>query len=148
MTLHYSPKDAKASGDCEVIISQTAYGQVVGHLSRDTSREHGGLLLGYELEGGTSEAAVFIMHSLPALHTEGSPTRLDIKADSWAEWDKIMDEYARHGIKMLRVGWYHSHPNIDIYLSRWDLDVCQEFKRPTQVAMVVDPIGKRGGFFV
>ena len=87
-------------------------------------------------------------HYLPARHTDGSSTRLDIKADSWAEWDRITDEYSRNGFILRRVGWCHSHPGIDIFLSKWDLDVCQEFKRPTQVAMVVDPINKRGGFFV
>lgn len=148
MTFHFSPKDARAPGDCDVVMSQRVYRQVVDHLSRDTSREHGGLLLGYELQGHGSETTVYIIHSLPARHTDGSPTRLDIKADSWAEWDRITDELGRQGVILQRVGWYHSHPNIDIFLSKWDLDVCEEFRRPTQVAMVVDPIGKRGGFFV
>ena len=87
-------------------------------------------------------------HYLPARQTDGSSTRLDIKADSWADANGITDEYSRNRFILRRVGWCHSHPGIDIFLSKWDMDVCQEFKRPARVAMVVDPINKRGGFFV
>jgi proteasome lid subunit RPN8/RPN11 len=147
MTFHHSQKEKRESGDCDVVMSQEVYLEVVKHLSQDTSREHGGLLLGFEENEGTPEARVWVMRSLPARFTDGSPTRLDIKEDSWAEWNREeATTFAIHGYR--RVGWYHSHPNIEIFLSKWDLDVCKEFRRPMQVAMVVDPIAKRGGFFV
>jgi proteasome lid subunit RPN8/RPN11 len=126
---------------------QSVYRQVVDHLSHDTSREHGGLLLGYEIQSDGVGPAVVVAHSLPAHHTKGTPVRLEIQEDSWAEWDRICDRYAR-GYGWRRVGWYHSHPGIRIFLSRWDLDVCRDWERPTHVAMVVDPIDNRGGFFV
>ena len=50
---------------------------------------------------------------------------------------------------MTRVGWYHSHPDLNIFLSHWDLDVCKEFdRRQNPIALVVDPVKRRGGFFV
>jgi proteasome lid subunit RPN8/RPN11 len=126
---------------------QSVYRQVLDHLSHDTSREHGGLLLGYEIQTDGAGPAVVVAHSLPAHHTKGTPVRLEIQEDSWAEWDRISDRYAR-GYGWRRVGWYHSHPGIRIFLSRWDLDVCRDWERPTHVALVVDPIDNRGGFFV
>jgi proteasome lid subunit RPN8/RPN11 len=145
-TLHRSREENRRKGDCDVWILQSAYRQVVDHLTHDTSREHGGLLLGYEADVG-GRPAVVIAHSLPANHTKGSPVRLEIKEDSWAEWDRISDRYTRdYGWR--RIGWYHSHPGIRIFLSRWDLDVCRDWERPTHVAMVVDPVGSQGGFFV
>jgi proteasome lid subunit RPN8/RPN11 len=146
-TFHRSREENRRSGDCDVWILQTAYRQVVDHLSHNTTREHGGLLLGFEVDTGALQPTVVVAHSLPANHTEGSPTRLEIKENSWAEWDRISDHYARRdGLR--RVGWYHSHPGIRIFLSRWDLDVCRAFDRSTHVALVVDPVGNQGGFFV
>jgi proteasome lid subunit RPN8/RPN11 len=145
-TLHRSREENRRSGDCDVWILQSVYRQVVDHLTHDTSREHGGLLLGYEIDSNAGRS-VMVAHSLPANHTKGSPVRLEIKEDSWAEWDRISDRYTRdHGWR--RIGWYHSHPGIRIFLSRWDLDVCRDWERPTHVALVVDPVGNQGGFFV
>jgi proteasome lid subunit RPN8/RPN11 len=146
-TIHRFSEENRRNGDCDVWILQSVFRQVVDHLAHDTSREHGGLLLGYEIESAEGKPAVVVAHSLPANHTHGSPVRLEIKEDSWAEWDRISDRYVR-GYGWRRVGWYHSHPGIRIFLSKWDLDVCRDWERPTHVAMVVDPVGNQGGFFV
>jgi proteasome lid subunit RPN8/RPN11 len=47
------------------------------------------------------------------------------------------------------VGWYHTHPGLDIFLSEWDLMIHRNFFRQEwQVALVVDPHQDAGGFFV
>jgi hypothetical protein len=52
-------------------------------------------------------------------------------------------------VPLQKIGWYHSHPNISIFLSHWDLNVCKDFDcRRTPIALVVDPVRNRGGFFV
>lgn len=135
---------------CNIIFPQSAYKVVVDHLSEDTSREHGGFLLGYEIYSGDSEVpTVEVIQAVPARHTEGTPTRLTFTEETWRDLDQITDQYHELGQKLERVGWYHSHPNISIFLSHYDLDVCTIFdRRRYPIALVVDPVRKRGGFFV
>jgi proteasome lid subunit RPN8/RPN11 len=150
LTLYRCHDQQRQSGDYNILFSQKAYRDVVRHLKADTAREHGGLLLGYAT--GTSGPAiptVFVTHALPAKHTAGTPTSLTFTNETWAEWDIVAEEFLRLGIDLQRVGWYHSHPNIEIFLSRYDLDVCTTFDRlKCPVALVVDPIRDRGGFFI
>lgn len=135
---------------CNIIFPQSAYQVVVDHLSEDTSREHGGFLLGHEIYSGDSEVpTVEVIQAVPARHTQGTPTRLTFTEETWRDLDHITDQYHELGQKLERVGWYHSHPNISIFLSHYDLDVCTIFdRRRYPIALVVDPVRKRGGFFV
>jgi proteasome lid subunit RPN8/RPN11 len=135
-------------GDCEVVLAQSAYRQVCEHLGSDTTRELGGLLLGSEVVGPDGRRAVLVLHALPAQCTEGTPVRLVFTEETWAAFDRTTDAFEATGLRLRRVGWYHSHPDIAIHLSKWDLNVCEVFARPTHLALVVDPVQGRGGFFV
>jgi proteasome lid subunit RPN8/RPN11 len=136
-------------GDCEILFGQAAYLRIVEHLASDTSRELGGLLLGHEIvsEDG-SRSTVVVTHSLAARHSKGTPVRLAMTAETWAEFERVTDFLEEQGLGLKRIGWYHSHPNLSIFLSGYDLDVCTVFTRPTQLALVVDPVRDTGGFFV
>jgi proteasome lid subunit RPN8/RPN11 len=141
--------EQRRPGDCDIILPQSVYRQIVEHLGSDTGRELGGLLLGYEVFApGSVRSAVVIVAALPAPHTEGTATRLTFPEETWSEFDKKTGELEGHGLVLRRVGWYHSHPALSIFLSHWDLDVCEQFRRPTHLALVVDPVGDTGGFFV
>lgn len=141
-------REARQSGDCEVFLLQTVYRAVVTHLKADTTREHGGLLLGLNLAATNGGTAVVVMHALPAAHSTGTPVRLSMPDEDWKAFNDILKGYEDTGLKLERVGWYHSHPNMSIFLSRHDLDVCSVFPKAAHVALVVDPVGERGGFFV
>ncbi|HEY1191095.1 MAG TPA: hypothetical protein VGE74_25905, partial [Gemmata sp.] len=135
-------------GDCDVAFLQSAYRTVVAHLKEDTTREHGGLLLGLELPAPGGGRTVFVLHALPGAGTKGSSVSLTFTPETWTEFDRLTEAYDKTVLRLRRVGWYHSHPRIAIFLSQWDLDVCQDFDRPTDVALVVDPVGNKGAFFV
>jgi len=145
---HYRGEDVSGR-ECRIVFPQSAYEQVVQHLSHDTKREHGGFLLGYETTSGESEfPTVVIERAVPAKNTQGTPVRLTFTTETWREFDLLTESLRHSGLSLQRVGWYHSHPDIAIFLSRWDLDVCRTFdRRRYPVALVVDPIGNRGGFF-
>jgi proteasome lid subunit RPN8/RPN11 len=131
---------------CTVIFYQSAYRQVIEHLREDITREHGGLLLGYEgADIGSDELTVYVTKALPAQHTVGSKSRLTFTEDTWAEFANQTEGMV--GTNLRRVGWYHSHPNFGIFLSTYDIDVCSNFQRQTQVALVYDPVRNEGGFF-
>lgn len=141
--------ERRRPGDCTVIFARSAYNKVVEHLSRDVSREHGGLLLGHVAASPFSdEFAVWVMEALPAKHTKGSRSRLTFTQDTWADFDDVTEHLRRRGLEYKRVGWYHSHPSFGVFLSSYDLNVCEDFRLPTHVALVYDPINHEGGFFV
>jgi proteasome lid subunit RPN8/RPN11 len=150
LTDHRSENEVHHEGDCIVVFPQSAYRCVVEHLSADVTREHGGFLLGYETWSEEAHAPVVVVeHAIPASHTSGTPVRLKFTKESWRELDAITEKLSKNGHAVTRVGWYHSHPDLNIFLSHWDLDVCKEFdRRQNPIALVVDPVKRRGGFFV
>ena len=150
LTLHRQA-DNQRPVVCEVVFLQSVYKKVVDHLKQETKREHGGFLLGYESAIGDAKTpAVVIVDALAAKFTEGSPVQLTFTTDTWRDLDdEISKRYGDGDRVPQRVGWYHSHPNIRIFLSHWDLDVCRTYeRRKYPVALVVDPIKDRGGFFI
>jgi Predicted metal-dependent protease of the PAD1/JAB1 superfamily len=77
---------------------------------------------------------------------------------SSSEYHVVMDvESIASSLKMLEeeyddkhsiVGWYHSHPGYGVFLSAIDIKSHMTFfNHPLHVALVVDPIKKRYGFF-
>jgi proteasome lid subunit RPN8/RPN11 len=136
--------------DCEVVILQSVYRYINAHLREDTSREHGGLLMGYEeyYPDRDGSIAVVIAVALRAEHTKGDLVRLTFTEETQADLIRRSDQINQQYPNLRRVGWYHSHPGHGVFLSRYDLNVCLDFTKPTQVALVVDPIRNQGGFFV
>lgn len=67
-------------------------------------------------------------------------------AETWQHIQDVMDR-DHPGEKI--VGWYHTHPGFDIFLSGMDLFIQDNFfNLPWQVAFVYDPIGEVEGLFV
>lgn len=151
LTLYRCEGETEKNRGCHIVFPQSLYRKVVDHLSQDTTREHGGFLLGYEILGDESASpTVFVTDAIAAQCTEGSPVRLTFTTETWRDLDKqITDKYKEPGEVPQRIGWYHSHPNISIFLSHWDLDVCKTYdRRKYPIALVIDPVQNRGGFFV
>lgn len=141
--------EARRAGDCDIIFGQWAYQRIVSHLAADTTREHGGLLLGYVLHSAdATPQTVVITNALPAQATQGTPVSLTFTEETWLIFHQQTDTLEKLGGAVRRIGWYHSHPNLGIFLSHYDLDVCSNFNRADQVALVVDPVQDLGGFFV
>lgn len=135
-------------GDCHVAILQSTYLAIFEHLKSDTSREQGGLLLGYELRSTDGPDVVVVTGALKAKHSTGTPLRLEMPAETWQAFDEATEQLRGLGFAVKRVGWYHSHPSLGIFLSKWDIDVCSNFPKATHIALVIDPVGNKGGFFV
>ena len=67
-------------------------------------------------------------------------------AETWQHIQDVMDKEHPHD-KI--VGWYHTHPGFDIFLSGMDLFIQDNFfNLPWQVAFVYDPVGEKEGLFV
>lgn len=62
------------------------------------------------------------------------------------EFDKLKAELNNE--RLLRLGWWHSHPGFTCFLSATDLDTQHSiFNEPYHVALVVDPINEDEKFF-
>ena len=63
----------------------------------------------------------------------------------FAEPNEIADRYPGRAL----VGWYHTHPRMGVFLSSYDTWLHMHFfPEPWQVALVIEPFGGSGGFFI
>jgi|GEM_PF-2126531 len=146
---HRCVKEARRPGDCDIVLLQSVYQRIVEHLAADMGCERGGLLLGFaDRQAGAATPTIYIAYSLPAQHSKGTPSSLTFTETTWLSFQAKTDELEQRGARLQRVGWYHSHPGSGVFLSKYDLDVCTNFSRGTQMALVVDPVRDLGGFFV
>ncbi|MCA9073145.1 MAG: Mov34/MPN/PAD-1 family protein, partial [Planctomycetaceae bacterium] len=142
-------KELLRAGDPQVAMTQTAYRQVMDHLTADTTREYGGLLYGQRIKAADGTyVGVLVLHAEPAAFSPGNSHRMSFTQETWLAYERMEDQWREAGIQWERLGWYHSHPDFSIFLSNHDLDVCSLFRHPTHVALVVDPCRLEGGFFV
>lgn len=133
--------------DKRVYIKQDALNHLIEHLRSNKKVEQGGILFGNAYQDPFSgELYIEITAAIPALATIGTSAHLDFTPDSWMG---IMD-YARaeHPQENI-VGWYHSHPNIGVFMSGTDMNTQRAFfHHPWSLSIVCDPVKKQIGFFL
>ena len=136
----------EANGDSLVIVSQEVLLKVNEHVSQSLERELGGFLLGnrYRCPNTQCEYVIIDQYS-PAKFTESTNVRLAFTHEAWAQ---LSDELSGKFFGKLLIGWYHSHPCLDVFLSSHDQEIHKErFSEPWMVALVLEPEKHRGGFF-
>ncbi len=115
------------------------------HGKENTEIEICGVLVG-NVYRDASGPWLYIESSIRGDAAEGHATQVTFKAETWEHVQREMDE--THADKRI-VGWYHTHPGFDIFLSGMDLFIQDNFfNLPWQVAFVYDPIGGDEGAFV
>ncbi len=129
-----------------VFMSQPAYSRICIHSVSDLRNEVGGILIGQWCVDENREQFVVVEHALPARYTRQSSVYLTFTQDSLVDiHDQIDANYK--GLKI--VGWYHTHPNMGIFLSHYDTWLHNNFfPEPWQVALVVEPVSGTAGFFI
>jgi len=130
-----------------VFIHHRANRFVTKHAVQNQNREIGGLLLGRVYRDPLDNITYpIITDAIPARFATEARGHLTFTRQTWLDLMRQREE--RHPGKEV-VGWYHTHPGLDIFLSEWDLMIHRHFFRHTwQVALVVDPHQDAGGFFV
>lgn len=130
-----------------VFMHQRANHFVTRHAYQNADREIGGVLLG-DVYSNPEDGVVFpvITHAVPARFATEARGHLTFTHDTWRDLNRYREAY--HPEKRV-VGWYHTHPGLDIFLSQMDLFIHRNFFREAwQVALVIDPHQDLGGFFV
>lgn len=133
-------------GYTAVVVSQEVLLKVNEHVSQSLDCEMGGFLLGnrYRCPNSAREFVIIDQFS-PAKFTESTEVNLAFTHEAWAQ---LADELSGKFLGKLLIGWYHSHPRMDVFLSSHDMDIQTErFPEPWMVALVLEPEKHRGGFF-
>lgn len=116
-----------------VLISRLACLKAVEHALRGGNIEIMGMLIGTTLN---DQFIVFDSFELPV---EGTETRVNAQTESYEYMVQYVDEMLPNNQNI--VGWYHSHPGYDCWLSSVDMhtqQLNQNFQDP-YLAIVVDP---------
>ena len=135
---------APREDDLRIFVSLDAWSDLQAHAAGDTTREQGGVLLGRCL---ADHAGTFlrIEKALPAEAADCRPAHTTFTHETWARIAETLD---RSPEKLRIVGWYHTHPGFGVFLSADDRFIHENFfSAPWQVALVIDPVGGRSGFF-
>ncbi len=130
-------------GAASLLVYEPVLEQILDYSERDLTRELGGFLLGgYHSDG---EPYVEVRHFLEAHEAPSQAASLTFTHDTWAT---VTRDIERRYPDELIVGWHHTHPNLRVFLSGYDLFIHRHFfPEVWQVAMVVDPVLQEFGFF-
>ena len=130
-----------------VFMTARAYVRCCAHAGSDLEHEvGGGLVGGWRRDRASGRPFIVIEAALPARHTRQGRSFLTFTQDSLVGLHEELE--ARYPHKLL-VGWYHTHPGMDIFLSGFDLWLHEHFfPYAWQVALVIEPQARHGGFFV
>jgi proteasome lid subunit RPN8/RPN11 len=135
-----------AHNNVQLLVIESAIHQLKTHLSQDTTKETGGILVGnVSVDSEKSIYHTKITGAIAAPTTIG--TRSTFRFTSHC-WTAILKEQKERYPQTQIVGWYHSHPNFGVFLSGVDLDTQGVyFNQPWHIAVVYDPIRDEIGFF-
>lgn len=130
-----------------VFVTQKAYVKINVHAGSDLDNEVGGWLVGsWRADADSGERFIVIQAMLPALDTvHGSAFLTFTQETQLALYDQMEERYP----DMDLVGWYHTHPRMGVFLSKYDVFLHQNFfPNPYQVALVIEPHSRAAGFFI
>ncbi len=131
-------------GELRISIDKKAYAEVLSHAKEEPDIEICGVLLG-KVKQDKHAPFLHILHTVRGENAKGQGAQVTFTHDTWNHIYKEKDKtYPDLDI----VGWYHTHPGFDIFLSEMDKFIHNNFfGSPNQVAYVYDPHQGTDGFF-
>jgi proteasome lid subunit RPN8/RPN11 len=132
----------------DILINEPAFRDCQAHALGSLNREVAGVLVGPPPEKQPDgRYVVHVTDSIIARHTRMHGASVTYTPESWRYvTDRLAELYPDESAVM--VGWYHTHPGFGIFLSSMDLFIHQNFfTQLWHVALVLDPVARRSGFF-
>ncbi len=127
-----------------VLNSQIALEQVRVHSISNLRAELGGVLLGHAFRQD-EQLFVEIKAALPAQNDDHGPVHFTFTADAWRQ---IHHDREAHYPELEIVGWFHTHPGLNVFYSSDDVVVhSAAFTQPWHVGLVVDPLRNESCYF-
>ena len=143
--VHIWRTPAEAPVEIVVVAHLAAYSLIHQHAIGGLPNETGGFLMGrvaYDQRDGAWH--VEIEEAVPIEPSEQDPTHF---AFTWRDVDRVRTYREERSTAL--VGWYHTHPDLGVFLSATDVERTHRvlFSEPFQVALVYDPVRGRAGYF-
>ena len=132
----------------DILLDEPALRSTQAHALCSLNREVAGILVGPRPEKQPDgRYIVHIVDTIVAKHTVMHGASVTYTPESWRYLnDKLAERYPDETAVM--VGWYHTHPGFGIFLSGMDQFIHQNFfTQIWHIALVLDPIARRSGFF-
>lgn len=130
----------KSEEETIVLIQFQAYKDIVLHSTRfcnpEIKQENWREVYGF-LVGKIESNNVVVYEAIPMVH--GGSTEVEFKEEHYVEAAEANDKVAEKGFFL--VGWYHSHPGLQIFLSSVDIQnhIGYQGLNPKAIALVIDP---------
>jgi proteasome lid subunit RPN8/RPN11 len=143
--VHIWRSPAGAGVDMLVVAHLSAYSAIHQHATESLPNETGGFLIGRVAYDGREKCwHLEIEQAIPVEPATQNPTHFTF---TWRDVDRIRSYREEHGKALL--GWYHTHPDLPIFLSETDLEKTHRvlFSEPFQIALVYDPVRSCAGYF-
>lgn len=145
--LAWKPAWEEEDSPMPIFVTQRAYIRLCAYAGSDLENEVGGWLTGkWCRDPQTDQQFIVIEMVIPAQHVNNGAAYITFTPESMlALHDRLQEEDAQKRI----LGWYHTHPRMGIFFSMWDAWLHNNFfSEPWQVALVMEPHSKSGGFFI
>lgn len=128
----------------QILVGEGAFTKIDDHVHSDLSHEVGGFMIGqpYDWDG---KRYVEVVDAIKADSSSSSQVHLTISSNTWMNAQTLLrDKFP--GLYI--VGWYHTHPRMQLFLSSQDISIHEGFFRePWHVALVLDPTRQGASFF-
>jgi proteasome lid subunit RPN8/RPN11 len=145
LPVHYWQSPPGAVADIHLITHLNVYAVIHAHALDALPNETGGFLLGHvRCDTARGTWHIEIDETMPVEPLSQNPVHF---AFTWRDVDRVRNH--RHTTGKSLIGWYHTHPDIGIFLSDTDLEKTHRvlFAEPFQLALVYDPVRGRAGYF-
>jgi proteasome lid subunit RPN8/RPN11 len=143
--VHFWQSPAGAGTEINVIAHLDVYAAVHQHATESLPNETGGFLLGrVAFDSLRRSWHIEVDETLPVEPLSQDPVHFSF---TWRDVDRVRTH--RESERKALIGWYHTHPDIGIFLSETDLEKTHRvlFAEPFQLALVYDPVRGRAGYF-
>ena len=143
--VHFWQSPAGAGVDVMLIAHLHVYTTIHENAIASMPNETGGFLLGQVAFDSRKQLwHLEVDEAVPVEPLTQDPVHFTF---SWRDVDRVRS-YRETSQKAL-LGWYHTHPDLGIFLSETDLEKTHRvlFAEPFQVALVYDPVRHRAGYF-
>jgi proteasome lid subunit RPN8/RPN11 len=132
----------------DVLFDEIPFREAQAHANTSMNREVAGVLVGPHPEKQPDgRYVVHVTDVIAAKHTKMQGASVTYTPESWRYVNDVMlERYPEE--ECVIVGWYHTHPGFGIFLSNMDLFIHHNFfTQKWHIALVLDPVGQRSGFF-
>lgn len=133
--------------DHQIFVHRGILRRIVDYSKTNLQRELGGVMLG---QYSTWQGRQFVeIEDYIESQGESRSASFKFTSESWTEITKAREKLKVPGQpERPMVGWHHTHPSFGIFLSGMDLFIHQQFfDLPWHIALVVDPVADKLGFF-